>query len=330
MELGFNSGIKRGVSLYSFQEEVFHGKMNLEDCIYQTAKTGAKGIEIVGEQSIPGCPKIPSEKFQKQWFEWMEKYGVEPTCHDMFLDFTKIKGHYYTERESIESFKKEIDFAKALGFKFIRVIVNVPPEIIEQVIPYAEDNNIKLGIEVHSPWHINSAWMARHYEIMLKMNTKHFGFIPDLGAFTKRLPKIQLENMVRKGANQKIADYVAEEHEKGVMAEYIIAKVAQMTNNRIDLATAELSRHNIYVNPFSLLPYMDNIIHVHAKFYEMQEDYTEYSIPYDQIVEVFKKGNYMGYLSSEYEGNRHIHDIYEVDSVEQVRRHQKMLENLIG
>ena len=46
--------IKRGVSLYSFQEEFFLRKMTLEDCIAACARLGAKGIETIGEQMMPG------------------------------------------------------------------------------------------------------------------------------------------------------------------------------------------------------------------------------------------------------------------------------------
>ena len=35
--------IKRGVSLYSFQNETFQGKMTLEDCIRTCAELGARG-----------------------------------------------------------------------------------------------------------------------------------------------------------------------------------------------------------------------------------------------------------------------------------------------
>ena len=42
------------------------------------------------------------------------------------------------------------------------------------------------------------------------------------------------------------------------------------------------------------------------------------------------EGGYDGYLSSEYEGNRHIQDAFEVDSVEQVRRQQEMFKRLLG
>lgn len=78
-----------------------------------------------------------------------------------------------------------------------------------------------------------------------------------------------------------------------------------------------------------MLPFMDKIFHIHAKFYEMQDDLTEYSIPYKDIISVLKKGGFEGYLSSEYEGNRHIQDVFEVDSVEQVRRQQEMFKILI-
>ncbi|MFX0557796.1 sugar phosphate isomerase/epimerase family protein [Maribacter sp. CXY002] len=322
-----NHSIKRGVSLYSYQEEFFLKKMSLEDCIAATAATGATGIEIVGEQSVPGCPNIPSDAFIAQWFEWMEKYGVTPVAHDMFLDYNKKKGHYWTDEEAVESFKKDIRFASALGFKVIRVIVNTTPEIIEKIIPYAEDHDIKLGIEVHAPWHINSAWMTRHWEVMEKTGTKHFGFIPDMGGFTKRLAPVIVDRLIRQGADPKIAAYVCEQHEKGVMAEYTIYEVSRMSDRRIDMAVAELSRHNTFANPISLLQHIDRIVHVYGKFYDMTEDFTEPSIPYKEVIDVLIKGGYDGYISSEYEGNRHIQDIQEVDSVKQVKRHQQMLVN---
>ena len=62
----------------------------------------------------------------------------------------------------------------------------------------------------------------------------------------------------------------------------------------------------------------------------MTDEGEEYSIPYDEIIAVLREGGYRGYLSSEYEGNRHIQDAFPVDSVDQVRRHQQMLARLLG
>ncbi|MGD8779642.1 MAG: TIM barrel protein [Ignavibacteria bacterium] len=323
-----NYSIKRGVSLYSYQEEYFLRKMSLEGCIAAVAETGATGIEILGEQMVPGFPKLTDE-FVDQWFGWMGKYGVTPVCHDMFLDFKRFKDRRLTEDEQLESIIKDLKFANRLGFKVMRIIVSTTPELMERAAPYAEEYDVRMGIEIHSPWHINSAWMTRHWEVMEKTGSKYLGFVPDMGMFLKKLPRVQIENMIRKGADEKIAEFVCEQHERGVMAEYIIAEVYQMSDRPIDRAVAEMSRHNIYNNPNSLIPFKNNILHIHAKFYEMLDDYTEYSIPYPEVIEVLKKCEFDGYLSSEYEGNRHIQDIMEVDSVEQVRRQQEMFKRLL-
>ncbi len=323
------SKIKRGVSLYSYQEEFFLRKLSLEGCIAAAAATGATGIEMVGEQSIVGFPKL-TDAFVDQWFGWMETYGVTPVCHDMFLDYTRFKNRRMTTDEALQSIIRDLKFANRLGFKVMRIIVNTTPELMELAAPYAEEYDVKMGIEVHSPWHINSAWMARHWEVMERTGSKYLGFIPDMGAFTKRLARVMTDRLIRQGANPDIVAFVTEQHEQGVMAEYIIAQVAQRSKRPMDMAVAELSRHNIYVNPNSLLQHIPRIFHIHAKFYEMLDDYTEFSVPYDEIIPVLQKGGYTGYLSSEYEGNRHIQDIHEVDSVEQVRRQQVMFTNLLA
>jgi hypothetical protein len=53
--------IKRGVSLYSYQDEYFLRTLSIEDCIRESAAFGARGIEIIPEQSIPGFPRVSDE-----------------------------------------------------------------------------------------------------------------------------------------------------------------------------------------------------------------------------------------------------------------------------
>jgi hypothetical protein len=98
----------------------------------------------------------------------------------------------------------------------------------------------------------------------------------------------------------------------------------------VEMGLARQATHFIYRDPAEMLPHMDLIGHVQAKFYEMVDDHTEYSIPYDRVVKTFQQGGFRGYLSSEYEGNRHVQDAFEVDSREQVRRQQAMLATLLG
>ena len=48
-----------------------------------------------------------------------------------------------------------------------------------------------------------------------------------------------------------------------------------------------------------------------------------------EIVAVLKQGGYQGHICSEYEGNRWIEDAHPVQSVEQVKRQQRMLCRLL-
>ena len=48
--------IKRSVSLYSYQDEYYDGKLDLEGCLRETAKTGATGVELLAEQMIRRFP----------------------------------------------------------------------------------------------------------------------------------------------------------------------------------------------------------------------------------------------------------------------------------
>jgi sugar phosphate isomerase/epimerase len=324
-----NNAIKRGVSLYSYQEEYFLRKMTLEDCIAVSADLGALGIESIAEQMMPGFPDL-SDDFYDQWHGWMEQYGTTPTCHDMFLDIKKFKGRLMTEEEMLASVIRDLKHASRLGCTVMRVIVNTPPEIMAKAAPYAEQYSVRMGLEIHAPFNFEHEWIQRHLDTIYKTGSPYLGIIPDMGIFEKRFPRVRSNRYIRRGAHPHIVQYIGEVYARHEDTQSLIDDVKMMGANELDLAMANDIQHMTYVNPRQLLDYMPIIFHIHAKFNEMLEDYTEYSIPYEAVIPVLIEGGYDGYLSSEYEGNRHIQDVYEVDSVEQVRRHQIMLSRLLG
>ena len=56
----------RSVSLYSYQEEFFFGRLSLEGMIEEVAKTGARGIELLAEQYVPDEYADPSETLRRK------------------------------------------------------------------------------------------------------------------------------------------------------------------------------------------------------------------------------------------------------------------------
>ncbi|CQR24155.1 hypothetical protein BN1356_00516 [Streptococcus varani] len=134
-----------------------------------------------------------------------------------------------------------------------------------------------------------------------------------------------------KGGTPDIIHFIADRYEQGFDPTETLELVKEKPEaTKSDLAFAEFCRHTVFTNPQILIENMDYIVHFHGKFYDVTEDLEETSIPYYDVLTMLKENGYDGYISSEYEGNRHIQDYVEVNSIEQVSRHQQMLKKLIG
>jgi sugar phosphate isomerase/epimerase len=321
--------IKRGVSLYSYQYETFLRKMNLDDCIAHAAGLGARGIEVVSEQSFTHFPDVPQAEIDG-FFASLEKHGGYAQCHDMFLDTKLYKHRKLNFDEMVASMQRDLRFAHRLGCKTMRIIVNTPPEVVVACVPLAEELDIRMGIEVHSPFHFDHPWILRYTELTRATGSDHVGYIPDMGMYIKDYPPVFRDRFLRMGATPKIVEFILEAHKARVLPDYVLMDIRKMGATPVDLAMAETLRHNIWSNPRRLLEFMPWIFHIHAKFYEIDETGREPSIPYDEIIPVLIEGGYTGHLSSEYEGQRHIEDAFEVDGREQVKRQQEMFKRLLG
>ncbi|WP_375195318.1 sugar phosphate isomerase/epimerase family protein [Sphingobium sp.] len=319
---------KRGVSLYSFQEELFLGTMTVEDCVAFAASIGANGIEILPEQNMPGFPNIDDATID-HWLAMMDKYGTMLTCYDMFLDTKRRKDRLMTDEEQVESIVRDLRLCNRLGIRNMRVLVFVRPDILERCVPYAEQYDIHMGVEVHAPWSLDHAWILRTVEVADRLNTKHLGILPDMGIFMKHYPPEFRDRFLRQGATPAIVDFIIDQHEQKIMAEYTIYEVAvKMDGNKADIAMAETLRHAPYSNPKRIRDFIPYFRHIQAKFYGMAEDCTDPAIAYDDVIPELIAGGWDGYLSSEYEGNRWVQDAGPVDSREQVRRQHVMFQTL--
>jgi len=344
--------IKRSVSLYSYQDEYYNGQLDLEGCLRETAKTGATGVELLAEQMIRRFP-IVTEAFKEQWFQWLKKYGLEATCYDAFLENHIYDNRTLTLKEQVDMMCRDINLASELGFKTLRTLVSTPMNVIEGSLDDAAKKNVKLGIEVHSPFSLNSGWADGYMEMILRTGTKHFGFIPDFGIFCKRIPDVLTAKARRQGASSeciKIVDHAFEErvHKGFVKIKYdtdlgkanreymeanglpkLVEAIEKANGNQADMAYAMSSFAYTWCDPQDIIDNISYIYHTHAKCYNTDENYVETSVAINEVVEAYKKAGYHGYLSTEYEGGEALRDTMEVDSIEQVRRHQEALKRAI-
>lgn len=351
------SDIKRSVSLYSYQDSYYEGKLDLEGCLRETAATGAVGVELLPEQMIKRFPDpIYTEEFQNKWQGWLKKYNLTPTCYDAFLENRIYDNRTLSLGEQVEMMKRDLRCAAILGFTCIRTLVSTPIEVIEASLDYAEQVGVMIGLEVHAPFSLNSTWAQDYLDRLDKPGSKYryFAFIPDMGIFCKRIPDVLRNRCIRHGAREEflkiVDDAYAERVAKGfVKIEYSqnlgAANMAYRNANGESRLKEQLEKMGAgpgdfeylgasytysWSDPQDIIDNIDKICHTHAKCYNTTADYVETAVAIPEVVDAFKKAGYSGYLSTEYEGGEHLRDFMPVDDIEQVRRHQMALKNAIG
>lgn len=203
--------IKRGVSLYSYQQAQFFKELDLEGQIREVGTNlfGADGIELLDEMGLKKYPNPPKEFFG-QWFSWMEKYNTTPVTMDVFCDVLQFRDHVMSISECADRLKQDIRLAKKLGFKNVRTLATTPVEVMIEALPVAEECDIRLGKEIHAPIPLNGQFVNEIVEYCQKTGTKHLGIVPDWGIFAYRPSEVTLDWYVRQGAKRESCDLVTE------------------------------------------------------------------------------------------------------------------------
>jgi hypothetical protein len=292
------ANIKRGVSLYSYTGD-FQVTMTLEDCLSEIADLGAEGIEILCETHIPDYPN-PSNSWVDHWFSLLDKYKIKPACYSSWVETKLRKNGEITVKEAVDWLLRDMRLANRLGFKIMRPKLGqkgreldpIWREMTERALPYAEKYDVRIAPEIHAPTLLKSKMVEDFVDVITKNKTEYFGILVDTGVFATRPNRL---------ADQ---DFESEpDPKRGRPPE----------------------REVVSSSPKDLLPLMPYILSFHSKFWEMQDDYTEYCIPFETIIPVLIEGGYKGYLCSEYEGPR---DIYLASK--QLRRQHVLLKRLLG
>jgi sugar phosphate isomerase/epimerase len=334
-------GIKRSVSMYSLQDEYVRGKMNLEAMFKELKSLGAD-LEFITDQMMHNSP-FPREETLQEWDRLIEKYQVKPMCNDIFINTTLYKNRVLTDWEATDLLIHEIKLANRLGFPVVRLVSETPAEIIEPALKYAEKYNVVLALEIHAGMSFDNPKTKAFTDIMFRLNSKYLGLVVDTGIFCRRHPRVSKNYFLELGLNPEVAEYIDNVFAKGTDPIRYIGDGfytggehgPKYPEDLVKLLKSHVDREYClfscgYENSdLSILDkYLPYIVHFHGKIYEMTEA-GEYSIDFEEIIAYLSKKNWSGYISTEYEGNRFALQGQDVDALSHVRRHQKLLKDLI-
>jgi hypothetical protein len=199
-------GIKRGVSLYSYQQAQFFKELDLEGQIREVGENleGADGIEIIDEMSLR-YPE-PGFEFGRQWFAWMERYGTVPVTMDVGMDVLQFRDHVMTLDECADRLRRDIRLAKSLGFRNVRTLPVAPLQVMIAALPLAESLDIRLGREIHQPMTLEGRQVGEIIDYIERTGTVHLGIVPDFGIFQTRPSEVLLDWLARRGAKTEACE----------------------------------------------------------------------------------------------------------------------------
>ncbi|HZV51843.1 MAG TPA: DUF6379 domain-containing protein [Candidatus Dormibacteraeota bacterium] len=305
------AGLRFGVSLYSFTPE-FHGhRYDLERLIAKVAESRlGPGLEIVGFQSLRGFPEV-SEALAGWFRDLLERHGLRASCLDANVDVGIRSDRLLTETELVDYLRRQVEAARKLGFPVVRLQYDASPDVIERLLPVAERAGVKLGVEIHAPHSVHHPTIARLRERYEQLQSPYLGFIPDLGACTVRVPRILIDAYQQRGVPGVIIDTILDAWQEARArgedpfraSSRLRARVEAMNGGPDALTMAwHVFLYCGYQRPEAWIEIMPQIVHVHAKFFEIDDDGNEPNVPYRDLVAMFRDHGYAGGFSSEYEG----------------------------
>ncbi|OGO25989.1 MAG: hypothetical protein A2136_08725 [Chloroflexi bacterium RBG_16_54_11] len=322
--------IKLGVTLYSLQDEYAWGKLTLKGCLAELQKMGAEWVELLGDQMIHNSP-FPEESFYLEWLSWLDKYRLTPVCDDIFINTTLYKNRRLTTKEGIAALQAEITHAHKMGFKIVRLVSMTPSNIILPCLDFAGKHDMQMALEIHAGHGIDAPYTQEYIELMTKADSPYIGLVFDMGLFCRKYPRVIREYYRHEGAAPALLDFVDRVFLSGtdLRSQADKSKLEEYMRSPIDEEYWEYVTH-FENNPLEIMPpFLRYVKNIHGKFYEMTDENNEFSIPYVQIIDLLKANHYNGFICSEYEGNRFVPSGVEVQGVDQLTRHQKMLRSLI-
>ncbi|HHV10729.1 MAG TPA: TIM barrel protein [Clostridiales bacterium] len=355
-----NHDIKLGVSLYSYQDNYYFHKYDLEGCLAAAAGAGAEGIEIFPDAMIPEWPYI-SDAFVDKFTGMLERYGLKCVCVDHFSDTRMWKNKNLSNDDLYERGVMYIKAAAKLGAPAVRLLheehigvfdksspmsrdyhlTNV--EIVERLLPVAAEYNVMMALECHAPSTISDPCHEPYLEAAERLGLPFVGLQADFSSYEYCITSADVGMYTRQGANPEILNLIRNSQREAYFSgkifdfEHIREKIERIGLNEVDKKLLKndfiygINESKSFENLYKTLKeYASRLVYIHGKFYDIDEDGQVDNMDYPKIFKALVDGGYKGYICSEFEGNRRMNDAGWVNEIEYVRKHQVLMRKCLG
>lgn len=298
-----------GITIYSLSLEYRAGKYTFEELLRKAGELQlGPPVELVGFQSIRGYPVVTDE-FATRFRRLCDDAGLEPSCLGANVDTARRRDRLMDDDETVDYLSVQIDAARKLGFPTMRIQFGARPSALRRIAPIAERANVRLGMEIHAPHHVEHPTVVALRELYDEVDSPYLGFIPDFGASTRAIPTGAVTQQRERGTSEEIIGLVVETSGRvrrgeadAFAARRELLPQVEAAGGGPDAIRFAWSSLTLWGGqpPEKWAEILPRVVHVHAKFFDIV-DGEEPSVPYADLMRVFR--NYDGTMSSEWEGS---------------------------
>ena len=320
-----------GITLYSLTLDYRAGRYTLEELIRKAGEMElGPPVEIVGFQSIRGFPAV-SDEFAARFRRLVDDAGLVPSCLGANVDTARRRDRHMTDDETVDYLSAQIDAAVKLGFPTMRIQFGARPGAMRKIAPLAERAGVKLGMEIHAPHRVDHPTVIALRELYDEIDSPYLGFIPDFGASVSAIPSGAVAQQRSLGAPDEIIDLIVDTWESvhrgdqdAFTARRKLMKDVADAGGSAEVIGFAWRALTLWGNqpPEKWAEIMPRVVHVHAKFFDIDEHGEEPSVPYAELMRVFARSGYRGTMSSEWEGSMWAPD---TDGFAIIKAHQEMV-----
>jgi sugar phosphate isomerase/epimerase len=312
-------GIEQAISLYGFSQRFIEiPEYSFDEMFTELNELGVEKFEIIGSQVFEQYPR-PAAGEVDRILEAAARHNVVANSYGGYLDIGVITGRIPTDEDAILALTADLMTTRDLGCRFLRS-GDIPLHLMPLAAEFAESYGVSIGIEVHAP----SKPSDRHIQDMLetfdKIGSDKLGFIPDFGCFIERPAEPAIAQFIAQGATRERLEYIIANRHSGKSPKELEEEVNAMGGGlgeklAISSFFGFLSFGPADVEGFKTL--LRRSLYFHSKFYHVNEQLTDPTIPIEALLAEIVKSGFQGVLLSEYEG----HAFHLDDAHEQLRRH---------
>lgn len=321
-----------GITLFSLTLEMRRPDYSLEGMIRRVAELDlGPGLELVGFQSIRDWPHV-SDRFVTEFRALVDECELVPTAMSMNLDLALRRDRRLTEEEALAYLEAQMVAAHKLGFPIGKSAILSTRSFVEGIARVAERLDMRFGVEVHSPESVDSPHVLELRELFELVDCPLLGFVPDFSASMRSVPPTLVEAHRESGMPPALVELVHEVWGSDSTMPEKFARFAEEAE-RLGASAGDRGKLNMVLtmhgrmDPRRWEELLPRVVHVHGKFYEIDDRGEEPSIDYPTIVDVLVRGGYSGFISSEWEGHAYTDAMSGWDMC---RLHHDLLRRLIA